>query len=267
MCHERRCRAYTFGARVAGTVVLALWLLAAPASRLIAQQPTGSHGNLGAHLEEMTWQPTLFVLFDQLEYAPAGRGDPFNIEMRSWYGGARQRLWVLAESEFASRVEEGEAELRVAYGRLVDPFWDATVGLRVDQHWGDVHPSRVQLALGLQGLAPYRLELSPTLFVSPRGELSGRLEGSFQLQFTQRLIAEPEFEVNAALQAVPKYALRSGLNDFEYGARLRYEFRRELAPYVGWSRSRRISGSTNVGRPYGDPVAESRLVFGLRLWR
>ena len=263
MCPEPRRR------RFRGlSLLIALGAAAALPAR--AQDTAATHGmghGMGHGMEEMTWQPTLFVLFDQLEYAPAARGEPFNVDMRAWYGGARQRLWVLAESEFASRVEQGEAEVQVAYGRLVDPFWDATIGLRIDPHWGDAHPGRTQLAVGLRGLAPYRVEFEPTLFVSPRGEFSGRLEGSFQLQFTQRLIAEPEFEVNAALQAAPRFGVRRGLNDFEYGVRVRYELRREFAPYVGWSRSRRIAGSTNIGRPSGDPLAESRLVLGLRVWR
>ncbi|MHB1071349.1 MAG: copper resistance protein B [Gemmatimonadaceae bacterium] len=239
----------------------AILLAGAPAAR--AQDSTAMHHAAAM----MTWRPTLFVLFDQLEYGPSGRGAPVNVDLVSWYGGARNRLWVVANSELATREREGEAELQLAYGRLVDPFFDAVMGLRVDTHWGDQDPDRVQLAVGFRGLAPYRFELAPTLFVSPEGDLSARLEAGFQLQFTQRLIGEPEGEWNWALQEVPRYGIRSGINDTELGFRLRYEFRREFAPYVGWSRSRRVGGSTNVGLPHGQPRAESRFVVGLRLWR
>ena len=237
-------------------------LVAAAAAPAAAQMP-----GMPEMKEMMSWGRTLFVLFDQLEYSPAGEGRPVNVEAVAWYGGAYNRLWLRAQSEQATTEGEGEAEVQLLYGRLVDPFWDAVIGVRVDQHWGDEHLNRTQLAVGFIGLAPYRFELEPTLFVSHRGEISARLEAAYQFMLTQRLIAEPEFEVNAALQPVRRFDIARGLNDFELGLRVRYEFRREIAPYVGVSRSRRIGGSTNIAREHGEPIAESRFVAGVRLWR
>ena len=219
------------------------------------------------HAEMMSWGRTLFVLFDQLEYSPAGRGRPLNVEARAWYGGAYNRIWLRAQSEQATTSREGEAEVELLYGKLVDPFWDAVIGVRVDRHWGDEDPGRVLFGIGFLGLSPYRFELEPTLFVSPRGEISARLEAGYQVLITQRLVAEPEFEVNAAIQRVPRVGVARGINDFETGVRVRYEFRREFAPYVGWSMSRRVGGSTNIAREHGEPVAENRFVAGFRLWR
>ena len=215
----------------------------------------------------MRWENTLFVLFDQLEYSPAGEGRPANVEALAWYGGAYNRVWVRAQGEFATTERAGEAEAQVLFGRLVSPWWDAVAGLRVDKHWGDEDPERVQLAIGFIGLAPLRFELQPTLFVSHRGEISARLEAGYQFLLTQRLVAEPEVELNAALQASRRYDIARGLNDYEMGLRVRYEFRREIAPYVGVSRSRRIGGATNIAREHGEPIADNRFVVGVRLWR
>jgi copper resistance protein B len=237
-------------------------LLAAVASESRAQMP-----GMPEAKEMMGWGKTLFVLFDQLEYSSTGEGRPLNVEALAWYGGAYNRVWARAQSEQATAQRVGEAEAQVLYGRLVDPYWDAVIGVRVDTHWGDEHRDRAQLVLGLIGLAPYRFELEPTLYVSPRGEISGRFEAAYQFLLTQRLIAEPEVEVNAALQAVPRFGISRGINDYEMGVRFRYEFRREIAPYVGLSRSRRVGGSTNLTRAYGDPASENRVVVGLRLWR
>lgn len=217
--------------------------------------------------EMMRWESTLFVLFDQLEYSPAGEGRPANIEALAWYGGAYNRLWVRAQGEIATTERAGEAEAQVLFGRLVSPWWDAVAGVRVDKHWGDEDPERVQLAIGFIGLAPLRFELQPTLFVSHRGEISARLEAGYQFMLTQRLVAEPEVELNAALQASRRYDIARGLNDYEMGLRVRYEFRREIAPYVGVSRSRRIGGATNIAREHGEPIADNRFVLGVRLWR
>lgn len=241
-------------------VTLALAMASSGTAR--AQMP-----GMPEHMEMMSWGRTLFVLVDQLEYSPAGRGRPLNVETRAWYGGAYNRVWLRAQSEQATTSRQGEAEIELLYGRLVDPFWDAVVGVRVDRHWGDEDPGRVLFGVGFLGLAPFRFELEPTIFVSPRGEIAARLQAGYQVLITQRLVAEPEFEVNAAIQRVPRFGVARGINDFETGVRVRYEFRREFAPYVGWSMSRRVGGSTNIAREHGEPVAENRFVAGLRMWR
>lgn len=231
-------------------------------------------GNAAAQLPGMpeqkamlAWGNTWFVLFEKLEYSPREPERPVIIDARSWYGGAYRRVWLLAEAErsTAGAAGEGKAEVRLLYGRLIDPFWDAVIGVRGDRRWADQSRGRILLAVGLLGLAPYRFEFEPTLFVSQKGELSARLGAAFPLLLTQRLILEPKVKVDAALQAVPSFGVRKGLGEYELGFRLRYEFRRELAPYVGWERSR---GLDPAGGAVGERSApENRLVFGLRLWR
>jgi len=209
----------------------------------------------------MRWDNTLFVLFDQLEYAANAVGRPIDLDGKAWYGGAYQRLWLRGQGEIATVGTDAEGEIEPLYGRLVAPFWDAVVGVHVDQHWGGEIPTRTMLVLGLIGLAPYRIELEPTLFIGTRGEVLGRVEGGFPLLLTQRLIMEPEFEINAALQAVPRHRVRQGINDYELGLRLRYEIRREFAPYAGLSRSRRL----RVGTERSD-IPQTRFVTGFRIW-
>lgn len=245
-------------------VAAAAIMVAAGAAAARAQMP-GMPGM--SEKKHMVWGNTLFVLFDQLEYAPGAAGRPVNLDALAWYGGAYNRLWVRTQSELATTERQGEFEADILYGRLVDPFWDAVFGVRLDRHWGNERFTRPLLAAGLIGLTPYRFEFEPTLFVSQRGDVSARLEAAYQILITQRLVAEPEFEINAALQAVPDFDVRSGVNDYETGVRLRYEFRREFAPYAGWSRSKRVGGSTDLPGVHGDPRAESRFVIGLRVWR
>lgn len=219
-------------------------------------------------LEEMTWQPTLFVLFDQLEFVASPAERPVALAMTAWYGGSRNRVWLRAQAEQSTRDRSagvGEAEL--LYGRLVDPFWDGVAGIRIDRDWDGQTPTRVHAAFGFVGLAPYRFELSPTLYVSTDGDVSARLEAAYQLLLTQRLIAEPEFEVNLGLNAVPSAGLGRGLHDYETGIRIRYEVRREFGPYVGWSWMRRLGGTADIARAGGDPVNESSFVIGVRMWR
>lgn len=219
------------------------------------------------NMKEMRWGKALFVLLDELEYAPGNAQRPVNLDGRMWYGGAYKRVWVRAEGEQTTALRDnvGEGEAQVLYGRLIDPFWDAVVGVRVDRRWGNESDGRVHLAIGLLGLAPYRFELEPTIFVSTEGDVSARFEAEFPVLITQRLVAEPVLEVNAALQGVPRFGVRSGFNDYELGLRVRYEFRREIAPYVGWSRTRRFGDDGDAAD--ADVSSENQLVVGIRLWR
>ena len=214
----------------------------------------------------MAWGEGSLILFDQLEYAPGGAGGPMSLDAVGWYGGAYNRLWFRAEGEQLTSESGGEGEAQLSYGRLVTAYFDALAGVRVDQHWGEESDTRAHLALGLQGLAPLRFEFSPTLFLSQDGDVSARLEAEYQLLITQRLVASPEIEVNAALQEVPEWGVGKGLNDAELGMRLRYEIRREFAPYVGYAWTRRFGETADLGRLEGGAVSEGVFVAGLRMW-
>jgi copper resistance protein B len=215
----------------------------------------------------MAWGTGSLILFDQLEYAPGAEGRPLSLDAVGWYGGAYNRLWFRAEGEQLTATSGGEAEAQLSYGRLVTAYFDALAGVRVDRRWGDESATRAHLAAGLVGLAPLRFEFSPTLFLSQDGDLSARLEAEYQLLITQRLVASPEIELNAALQEVPEWGVGSGINDYELGLRLRYEIKREFAPYVGFAWTRRVGGSADFAREEGEGVSEGAFVAGLRVWR
>lgn len=244
-------------ARAAALAALALPLLAAPAS---AQQPPEME------VPHMEWGTTYFLLFDQLEYAPGAEDGSVALDASGWWGGAYNRAWFRLEGEQLTAESVGEVEGQLLYGRTIAPFWDALVGVRVDRRWGAGSDTRVHLAVGIEGLAPYWFEVAPTLFLSQEGDLSARLEAEYEVLLTQRAVLTPELELNAALTEAPEWGVGAGLNDYELGLRLRYEIRRELAPYVGWVRTRRLGGTADLARAAGEEVGESGFVAGLRLW-
>lgn len=208
----------------------------------------------------------VFAMLDEAEFSPGLAGNPFRFDGEGWIGGDYDRLWIKAEGEAADG-GGGGVELQLLYGRLVAPFFDAQAGVRVDRAWGSEGArTRGLLVVGLQGLAPYWFEVEPALFVSLDGDLSARLTARYELLFTQRLILEPDLEVDAALQEVPEFGVGSGFNSLELGARLRYEFIREIAPYVGAAWVRRFGETADFARASGVPPGESTLVVGLRAW-
>ncbi|MFW6089601.1 MAG: copper resistance protein B [Gemmatimonadota bacterium] len=234
----------------AGAVVLALLIAAAPGAAQV--------------LDDEIYT---FVLLDRFEYAPGMEARPVEWEALSWIGGDYDRLWLRTEGEYETAERAGHLEVQAHYGRLIAPFWDVLVGMRHDVAFSeDAADGRAFLSVGLEGLAPYLFELSPFVFVSQDGDISARLEASYHLLFTQRLVAEPELEVNVALQDVPEHGIGSGLNDVELGFRLRYEIVREIAPYVGYSWTRRFGQTADLVRAAGGEAGEGAFVAGLRVW-
>ena len=208
-----------------------------------------------------------FVLFDRLEYVPGASEQPVSLEATSWIGGDLNRLWIRAEGEQSTLEGEGEVELEALYGRLITPFFDAVGGVRLDTRWGEVGQTRGFLAVGVQGIAPYMAEVEPTLYVSQDGDVSARFEAAYGFLFTQRLVLEPEVEVSAALQDVPEWGVGSGINNFSLGLRMRYEFSRKFAPYIGYEWDWRFGETADLARAARGDASSGALVFGLRLWR
>jgi copper resistance protein B len=132
----------------------------------------------------------------------------------------------------------------------------------------DATADRTSLAIGVLGLAPYRFEIAPTIYLTQDGDTLAKFSGSTDLLFTQRLILQPRLDANVAFSEVKRSSFRvgKGLNDVELGVRLRYEIRRELAPYVGVSWKRSYGGTADLQRRAGEDTRETRVLVGLRMW-
>ena len=256
-------------------VLLQALLLAGP----LGAQGMGMGGDKRTTSMDMDRVVRTFLLADVLEIQPNAPETPINFEGLGWIGGDYRRLYLRARAEQPTR-GGGGGDLRAdaLYGRLVTPFWSAVAGVRLDTRArggrdvvgvtpGDARVTRGLLAVGLLGIAPFWFEMEPTLYVSQRGDVSADFESSFDLLLTQRLIVQPRVELSAAVQKVPEFGVGSGLNDVELGARLRYEFRRKFAPYVGVAWHRRTGGTAAMARAAGESVGGTDVTLGLRLWR
>ena len=207
------------------------------------------------------------VLFDLLEYQHTGAENPVTWDMLWWIGGDFTRLWIKSEGAHSTTVGSGDVEVQALFSRLFAPFWEWQAGLRLDIRYGaGAARTRVLAVVGLEGLAPYWFEMEPSVFVSQDGDISARVTTTYDMFVTQRLIAQPRIEVNAAVQDVPEFGVGSGLNDLDLGFRLRYEIRREYAPYVGISWLRRFAGTADLARLGGKAVSDLAAVGGLRVW-
>jgi copper resistance protein B len=208
-----------------------------------------------------------FLLFDQLEFRGHEGPDPLRWDAEGWLGTDYNRLWLKTEGQHISTERNGELEVQFLYSRLISSFWEFQAGLRYDRTYGPgPDRSRFFAVIGIQGLAPYWFELEPALFISGDGDVSARLTANYDLLFTQRLILQPRFEFNVAIQDVEDFGVGSGLNDLSLGFRLRYEIKREFAPYFGISWLRKFGEAADISRREGETADDFNVVGGLRLW-
>lgn len=206
--------------------------------------------------------PQMFLLGDRIEYQ-ARRGTDARIwDVQGWIGGDYDKLWLKSEGA----VEAGrtrDAEVQALYARRIAPFWYLQTGLRYDDK---PLPSRTFGVLALQGLAPQWFNVEASAFLSKDGNAWARLEAEYELLFTQRLILQPRIETNFAFSRVESAGVGRGFNDVEFGLRLRYEIRREFAPYIGVNWNRKLGDTADLFRRGGEDVKNFSIVAGIRLW-
>ena len=203
------------------------------------------------------------ILFDLAEFQARKGGDGYRWEGEAWFGGDLDRLLVRTEGEgtFGKPIED--VEIQALYSRAISPYWNAQLGLRHDIV---PNPSRTYAVAGVEGIAPYWFHVTGQLFLSDKGDLHARLEASYDERITQRLILQPRAEFNFAAQDVPAIGVGSGLSTFELGARLRYEIRKEFAPYVGVEWSGKTGDTARYARLAGEDPDAVNFVAGIRFW-
>lgn len=203
----------------------------------------------------------LFVA-DRLEWQDADDGSALAWDLNGWIGGDIDRLAFRSEGErVAGRTES--AELQLLWSHAIGPWWESVLGVRQDFKPG---PAQTWVAFGMQGMPLYGLETEATAFLGEAGQSALRLSAEYDLLLTQRLILQPAAELNLYGCTDEERGVGSGLSDLELGLRLRYEIRREFAPYLGVSWHRAYGNTADLHRAHGEDLGEARLVAGVRFW-
>ena len=203
------------------------------------------------------------VTLDLAELQVREGRDGYRFEGAAWIGGDidRAKLKAKAEGEFGGAPDH--VEVQALWSRAIDPWWNLNAGVRYDVN---PEPSRAYAVLGVEGVAPWWFHVEGAAFVSAKGDVHLRAEGSYDQRITQRLILQPRIEANVALQDVPELGIGGGLSDIELGLRLRYEIVPEFAPYVGVEYARKLGGTARFARAAGEGVGRTSFVAGVRLW-
>ena len=203
------------------------------------------------------------IRFDRLE-AQSSDGETVGVwDTDAWYGGDINKVWLKTEGEYSFEENDlEEAEVQLLWSRAISRYFDLQTGVRYDfEPEGLAHA-----VLGFQGLAPYWFEVDGAAFLSEEGDLTASFEAEYELLLTNRLILQPRVEASFSAQDIPERDLGSGLTDLQAGLRLRYEFTREFAPYIGVEQASSFGSTADRIEAAGGETDETRFVIGIRTW-
>jgi copper resistance protein B len=201
------------------------------------------------------------LLLNQFEWRGNGPDNAFRWDGEGWIGTDMNKLWLKSEGFYENgKVSDGLQE--ALYDRPIMTYFDAQAGVRYDL---DSAPGRTWGAIGIEGLAPYFFEFEPTFYFNDRG-VAGRIQGSYDILFTQRLILQPQIEMNFYSRRDPSRGIGSGFSDLDSGLRLRYEISRKFAPYIAFTYSQTFGETATFTRDEGGIVHDPRVAFGVRFW-
>jgi copper resistance protein B len=253
-------------------LVAALWAVLDGGQALAQDQGAAASSTAGTHgmpYREMARMMDMddaaalgkFVA-DQFEWRQGDGADGPAWDIQGWYGTDYNKLWFKSEGVRVGSVTE-DARAELLWDRIFSRWWSAQAGARHDFGEG---PSRNWLALGVQGLAPYFFQIEATGYVGDSGRTAARFRAEYELLFTQRMILQPEFELNAYGKDDPDRHIGAGFSDLQLGLRLRYEIRRELAPYIGVAWLRSLGKTADQMRAAGEDPSVLQFVAGIRFW-
>lgn len=199
------------------------------------------------------------LMLDRLEWQEMDDEGALAWEGNVSWGSELNRLWFSSEGE---REEGRVAHLdnRLYGSHAFARWWDVTAGVR---QLGGAGPDRTFAGVGVQGLAPYFFELDASLWLGEDGRSALAVEAEYEMRLSNRLILQPRLEMNAWGKDDAAKGIGKGLSDADLGFRLRYEIRRELAPYLGVEWAYRFGDTVDYA---GGDAQDFRIVAGLRVW-
>ncbi|HIB66937.1 MAG TPA: copper resistance protein B [Phycisphaerales bacterium] len=210
----------------------------------------------------------MFTLIEQIEYRVGEDDrDEIGIQAQGWIGYDYNRfVWKLEGESVFDGSDEGGTETDLVFSRLINPFWYAQAGIQYANSWEESnYDDQWSGVIALQGLAPGMFEIDTSLYVDENADVSLSFEAEYDLRITQRLVLQPRAEMSFSAQDIPEESIGAGLTSTRIDARLRYEVKREFAPYIGL-RYQFLSGETqNIADAMGLATEQTYFVFGFRM--
>ena len=202
------------------------------------------------------------LLFDEFEWQDQRDGDVLSWDVNAWIGTDKNRALLRAEGE-RNDGNTTENRLELLWVHPVAAYWDLVAGVRMDS---EPETTRNYVGIGVQGLAPQWLHVEATAWAGERGQTAATLKLEYELLLTNRLILTPKLETDIYGKDDTVNEIGKGVSDVKASLRLRYEIRREFAPYVGVEWTGKFGDTADLARSNDEAVRDAHFVAGLRFW-
>lgn len=250
--------------------------------RLVETPPPAAARAAPAHAADLLYDPAVMaaarkqllaengdirstaVFIDSLEAGFGDGADTYSWSAQGWTGGDINRFWWKTEGDGEFDGKLHEVEVQALYSRAIAPFWDVQAGVRQD--FRPDGKDTTHLTVGLIGVAPYWFEIGAAAFLSTEGDLTARIEAEYDQRLTQKWILQPALELALSASDIPELEIGSGVTSVTAGLRLRYEIRKEFAPYVGLEWSRSLGDTADYAKARGGDPEDTRFVVGVKAW-
>jgi copper resistance protein B len=222
----------------------------------------GPYALPGAHQLEMHDEHKFASLMaNRFEYDVDNESGVYDLQ--GWAGTTYDRFVLKAEGDVANG-SLAESQTELFWGHAIAAHWDTQLGLRLDS--ADGREDRQWVAFGIQGFTPYWFEVDVTAYLGVEGRTALSVELDYELLFTQRLILQPRAEFTLYGKSDEVNGVGRGLSDAALGLRLRYEFSRQFAPYIGFERTGKYGRTADFAKALDEPKGTTSYVVGLRFW-
>ena len=202
------------------------------------------------------------LLVDRFEVVSAVDNKSATYDLQLWYGRDYNRLVIKAEGDYDNQALE-ESSTELLWSHALDAYWNSQLGLRYDST-EDTNQS--WLGFGVQGLAPYWFEIDISAYIGEQGRTALTIEAEYEILLTQKLVLQPRVEMELNGKNDEASGIGSGLSNSTAGVRLRYEIRREFAPYVGVEWAGKFGKTADYASAINSDTSQISAVAGARFW-
>ncbi len=194
---------------------------------------------------------------DKLEYQYADT-KTLSWDVSGYAGYDINKIYIYSEGEKDDGVSRANSENQLVYSRAITPYWDIQFGVGYDEADGQDNTWGI---VAFSGLAPYFIETRAAFLFDNNGNLGLRASAEYEALITQKLILTPSIEINAYTKNDVQMGLGSGLSNLKAGGRLRYEFTRNFAPYIGMEWNKNFGNTDDLS-----PLNDTYFAVGVRFW-
>jgi len=206
--------------------------------------------------------PLMSLAVHRLEWGHSKNSTQGAYEIEGWWGDDWNRAVLKAEGKISDQ-SLADARTELFWRKPLNTFWNTELGVRQDNGYAN---NRTWLALGINGISPYWIDLDATFYVRDQSQTALILNAEYDWRITQSWVLQPRLEVSFYGKNDFANDLGQGLSEVQSGLRLRYDINHQFAPYVGIDVNRHYGKTADLMTAKGEQTSQTFAVAGVAFW-